>query len=166
MKKTCALILALLLVCALVNTGLAYTDIMTPGGELPIVTSDYHLVIGTPAIATVTDYDNNHLTEYLRERSGIDIEVYLFDAQEYKQQLQLMTSANEKLPDTIWAFSLNAIERESYGRQGYFIPLNDFFEDSHHQGVISPFYSFSLVPYKPLSHNNHANIVFHYRSVH
>jgi hypothetical protein len=101
MKKVSILVLALLLVCSLASTGLAYTDIMTPGGELPIVTSDYHLVIGTPAIATVTDYENNHLTQYLRERSGVDIEVYLFDAQEYRQQLQLMTSAGEKLPDTI-----------------------------------------------------------------
>ena len=129
MKKVSILVLALLLVCSLSSTGLAYTDIMTPGGELPIVTSDYHLVIGTPAVATVTDYENNHLTQYLRERSGVDIEVYLFDAQEYRQQLQLMTSAGEKLPDTIWAFNLTAVERESYGRQGYFIPLNDFFAD-------------------------------------
>ncbi len=129
MKKVSILVLALLLVCSLSSTGLAYTDIMTPGGELPIVTGDYHLVIGTPAIATVTDYENNHLTQYLRERSGVDIEVYLFDAQEYRQQLQLMTSAGEKLPDTIWAFNLTAVERESYGRQGYFIPLNDFFAD-------------------------------------
>ena len=129
MKKATVLLLALLLVCSLAVPGLAYNEIMTPGGELPIVTGDYHLVLGTPAVATVTDYENNHLTNYLRERSGIDIEIYLFDNQEYKQQLQLMTSAGEKLPDTIWSFGLSAIERESYGRQGYFIPLNDFFAD-------------------------------------
>ena len=129
MKRIAFLVLALLLVCSLAVPGLAYNEIMTPGGELPIVTGEYHLVVGTPAVATVTDYDDNHMTNYLRERSGIDIEVYLFDTQEYKQQLQLMTSAGEKLPDTIWGFSLTAVERESYGRQGYFIPLNDFFAD-------------------------------------
>ena len=55
MKRIAFLVLALLLVCSLAVPGLAYNEIMTPGGELPIVTGEYHLVVGTPAVATVTD---------------------------------------------------------------------------------------------------------------
>ena len=41
MKRTAYLMLVLLLVYALAVPGLAYNEIMTPGGELPIVTGDY-----------------------------------------------------------------------------------------------------------------------------
>lgn len=121
---------AALLLCVLLCLGMSANAAspMTEPGVLPIVTEPVKLVVGTRTIATITDYDDNVLTNKLRADTGIDIEMFLFDAAEYKTQLQLMTASGEKLPDVLLAFPLTALERESYGSQGYFIPLNDYFE--------------------------------------
>lgn len=129
MRKVLAALLSFLLVMSLLSgTAFADSSMLNEPGMLPLVKSKVKLVIGTPAIATVTDYDNNHFTNYLREKTGVDIEVFLFDSVEYRSQLQLMITANEKLPDMLWAFRLPPEERESYGRQGYFIDLLPYFE--------------------------------------
>ena len=110
---------------------MAESDLLNEFGTFPIIKngSDITITIGTPAIATVTDYDDNHLTNYWRERLGINIEVQLFDTNEYKTQLQLMTSSGERLPDILVNFALTPIERESYGSQGYFLDLLPYFEE-------------------------------------
>ena len=132
-RKLNSIILALCLLLNMIplaglGTSASAAPSATAPGELPIVTEPTKLVIGTPAIATVTDYDDNAYTIRLRKDSGIDLEIFLFDAKEYKTQLQLMTTSGEKLPDSLWAFPLTDLERESYGVQGYFIPLNDYFD--------------------------------------
>lgn len=130
MRKTLVVIMALLLVLGLAAPLThASSDLLNEPGVLPLVKEPVKLVIGTPAVATVTDYDQNNFTNYLREKTGVDIEVFLFDSVEYRSQLQLMITANEKLPDMLWAFGLPPAERENYGRQGYFIDLLPYFTE-------------------------------------
>lgn len=131
MKKILSAILALLMVLSMFSFAGAETEIeFNEAGTFPVVKNGegIKLVIGTPEVATVTDYDNNHFTNYLREKMGIEIEIQLFDNSEYKTQLQLMTSSGERLPDLLLNFNLSATERESYGSQGYFIDLLPYFE--------------------------------------
>lgn len=133
MRKVLSTVLSLLLVLSLfAGSAFAASDLLNEPGTFPIVKegSDVKLTIGTPAAATVTDYDDNHLTNYWREKMGCDIEIVLFDGSEYKTQLQLDTSAGTRLPDMLLNFSLSGTERESYGTQGYFVDLLPYF-DAH-----------------------------------
>lgn len=129
MRKMVGLFLSGLLMLTLLTGTVFASDLLNEPGTLPLVKSPVKLVIGTPAIATITDYDQNHFTNYLREKTGVDIEIFLFDGVEYRSQLQLMVSANEKLPDMLWAFRLPPAERENYGKQGYFVDLLPYFEE-------------------------------------
>lgn len=128
MRKILSMVLSLLLVLSLFGSALAASDKLNEPGAIPVAKEGAHLTVGTRQIATVTDYDDNHFTNYLREKTGVDIDVFLFDNSEYKTQLQLMTTSGEKLPDTLWNMSLTGIERESYGSQGYFIDLLPYFK--------------------------------------
>ena len=130
-KRLIALLSLLLAISLFAGSAMAESDLLNEFGTFPIIKngSDITITIGTPAIATVTDYDDNHLTNYWRERLGINIEVQLFDTNEYKTQLQLMTSSGERLPDILVNFALTPIERESYGSQGYFLDLLPYFEE-------------------------------------
>ena len=141
-------ILSTLLVFAMALTLLASTAFaaeFNDMGVFPVVKDGegIKLTIGTPEVATITDYDDNHLTNYLRERMGIEIEIQLFDGSEYKTQLQLMTSSGARMPDLLLNFSLSATEREFYGKQGYFIDLLPYFEE----GVMTRYYEGEAVSY-------------------
>lgn len=130
MRRTLLMYLSLVLVLTLFwPAALAADPVLNEPGVLPLVKEKVKLVVGTPAIATVTDYDQNHFTNYLREKTGVDIEVVLFDSTEYKSQLQLRVTGGEKLPDVLWAFPLSPSERESYGKQGYFLDLLPYFQE-------------------------------------
>ena len=78
----------------------------------------------------VTDYENNGLTQYLKENTGIDIEFFFFptNGTEAIQKLELLVSSNSELPDVIYNLYLPPTTRDSYGEQGYFLSLNDYIE--------------------------------------
>lgn len=126
-------------------TGTAFATEFNDMGTFPVVKDGetIKLVIGTPEVATVTDYDDNYFTNYLREKMGIEIEIKLFDNAEYKTQLQLMTSSGERLPDLLLNFSLTPTEREFYGSQGYFIDLLPYFEE----GTMTRYFEGEAVSY-------------------
>lgn len=131
MRKVLATVLSLLLVLSLCATSaVAASEVLNEPGTFPIVKegSDVKLVIGLPAAATITDYDDNHLTNWLRDKMGCEIEMFLFDSSEWKTQLQLMTTSGETLPDILMNMGLGAVDRESYGSQGYFVDLLPYFE--------------------------------------
>ena len=102
MRKILSMVLSLLLVLSLFGSAMAASDKLNEPGTIPVAKEGAHLTVGTRQVATVTDYDDNHFTNYLREKTGVDIDVFLFDNSEYKTQLQLMTTSGEKLPDTMW----------------------------------------------------------------
>ena len=71
MHKRFTALLSLFLVLSLfAGSAMAESDLLNEFGTFPIIKngSDITITIGTPAIATVTDYDDNHLTNYWRER--------------------------------------------------------------------------------------------------
>ncbi len=94
MRKVLSTLLALAMALTVFG-GAAFAAEFNDMGVFPVVKDGegIKLTVATPEVATITDYDNNHLTNYLRERMGVEIEVQLFDNAEYKTQLQLMTSS-------------------------------------------------------------------------
>ena len=85
------------------------------------------LTIGIPSKPDVTDYYDNVLTKYMEEKLGIKIEFALYSS-EYKNQLALQISANEKLPDILLNFNLWDV-RDQYGEDGYFLDLKPLIEE-------------------------------------
>ena len=104
-------------------------DILNELGMEPIVKEPYTLTIGLPQNTNVEDYDTNHYTQLLEKKSGMDIKFEMLPAKDAKQKLAVMVSGGSALPDII-SMALSDSEVYSYGSQGYFIPLNDYYENN------------------------------------
>ena len=91
----------------------------------------YTLTVGLPQYSVISDYDENAFTRYLEETANVNIEFVGFSStgSEYAQQLALMCSANEKLPDVLLGFKLGRYVMNQYGEDGYFVDLNDYIDD-------------------------------------
>lgn len=141
MKNTIALVLACILLLGLIPLGagaeeLAPSDVpgMTASGVLPIATEPVTITIGLMPNATVTDYEDNHFTKYLEEKTGINIEFYFFpsNSTEAQQKLELMVSSRQKLPDIIVGIPVSDAAKYSYGSQGVILDLEPYFEKYGH----------------------------------
>jgi len=88
------------------------------------------LTVGLPQYSVISDYDENAFTKYLEETTNVDIEFVSFSSSnaEYAQQLALMCSANEELPDILLGFQIGRYAMNQYGEDGYFIDLTDYIE--------------------------------------
>lgn len=107
---------------------------VTPAGELPIVESPTTLTIGLSPDESVQDYDTNYYTQYLEEHTGLDLEFFFFPSAETDttQKLALMVSAQEKLPDILLTIPVSDSVKASYGKQGVFLALDDYFDQYGH----------------------------------
>lgn len=123
-KKWMSLILALVLVLGIV-TGCGKSP---EAEELPEETVT--LTVGIPQNSNVSDYNDNAFTKYLEETANVKLKFSFFSStpSEYKQQLALMCSANEKLPDVLLGFSFDQYQTNQYGEDGFFIDLTDYIE--------------------------------------
>lgn len=130
MKRLTAALIALLMLAG-IAPAMAET---TAAGALPIATEPISLTIGLMPNATVTDYEDNHYTQYLEEQTGIDISFYFFPstAGEASQKLELMVSSGQKLPDIIVGVPMSDAAKLSYGQQGVILDLAPFFEAYGH----------------------------------
>ena len=89
------------------------------------------LTVGIAQSAKITDYEENAFTQYLEEKANVDIKFTFFtgNTSERKQQLALMCSAGEKLPDLIVGFHFDRYLTNQYGEDGYFIDLRDYIDE-------------------------------------
>lgn len=102
---------------------------VSAAGSLPIVTAPLTLTIGLRPDESVQDYDTNYYTQYLENKTGIDLDFYFFPSSESDttQKLELMVAAQEKLPDILLNMPLSDSAKASYGKQGVVLPLDDYF---------------------------------------
>jgi len=133
MKKFLAMLMALMMLCASASA-LELSEV----GVLPLTTEDVTLTIGLCENMLTTDYENNYVTQLIEERTGVKLDFVKFpsDTAEAKQKFSLMVAGNQELPD-ILVLGLNDAERFQYGRDGYFLPLNDYIEKYAHYWNIS-----------------------------
>ncbi len=99
----------------------------TPPGELPVTTEEVTLSIGITQNVRVSDYDDNYMTDMVLDECGIKLEWELFPADQPLQKFQLMVSSQQELPDIIH-FGLSDAQRAAYGKDGVFVPLNDYMD--------------------------------------
>lgn len=100
---------------------------MTGRGVLPIVESPVTLTIGHSRLPTITDWDDNHFTHWLEEKTGLNFEFELWSSAEVVQKIQLLIASDSVLPDIIFN-SLNKKDVDTYGMDGYFLPVDDYIE--------------------------------------
>lgn len=90
------------------------------------------ITVGMRQASSITSYEDNALTKYIEENTGIDIEFILFSGTtaEVQQQITLMASTNkEKLPDVIFGLSTSEKMINDFGEDGYFLDLTDLIEE-------------------------------------
>ena len=100
--------------------------------EETVTKGDNTLVIGLPQVATVTDYEDNYFTNYLEEKTGVDIEFRFFSStgSEARQQLTLLCNTTEKLPDVLLGFtSISHYQMNQFGEDGFIIDLTDLIDE-------------------------------------
>ncbi len=144
MKRTMSLVLVLAMLAMVFAFAsadeLQMSDVpgMTAPGVLPIVTEPTTLKIGTPQNVLVTDYDDNYMTKYAEELTGIDIEFDLYPGAETATYIDLMFASGNDLPD-ILAYGTNMSFATTYGAQGYLAPLTKYFDAEN--GLAYNFYN-------------------------
>ena len=145
MKKILAFLLAAMLLFTLVACGAPVeADKAAKSIEQTAQTGEYHgelpfvkpgdesvtVTIGIVTSGLVTDYKDNAYTKWLEEQTGLNLEFVQFaDAASAATQVALMIASNEKLPDILFRTGrISKQQGETYGQEGYFAPLSEYFE--------------------------------------
>ena len=91
------------------------------------VKGDGKITVGVAQDATIPDYDTNALSVWLEEQTGLDIEWVYFasSATNYKQQITLMCTGGETLPDVLLGMSFGHYVVNQFGEDGYFMDLSE-----------------------------------------
>ena len=99
--------------------------------DLTGIVEDNTVVVGIPSNATVVSYEDNALTQYMEELTGVEIEFVFFssDGTEADQQLNLMIANQEKLPDVIFGI-VDQTQATELGQQGLLCDITDFLNKS------------------------------------
>jgi len=105
-------------------------------GSLPIVPEGetVHMTFGLKTDSRATDYVNNPYTLWLREQTGIELEVIQFSgsSSDIGTQLSLMMSGGEELPDILITTGMTKALRSEYLRNGDIVNLAGYFETNAH----------------------------------
>ena len=97
-------------------------------GELPLVQpgEDNVITIGIVVSPNITDYEDNALTKWVEEQTGIDLQFVQFagTSSDAATQISLMMASGEKLPDILIQFGgIKKTQGEIYGKDGYFADI-------------------------------------------
>ena len=126
MKKFVAILLVLVIVlglCACNKAGNAPQEELTEDGRVK-------LSIGLTSNARVLSYDDNALTDWIEETCGVELEfVEYAGGTDVDTQISTTIAARQELPDILFAISLNENTMRRYGKDGYFLNLNKYYED-------------------------------------
>lgn len=97
----------------------------------PAADGDNKLVIGIQANTAVSSYDDNFLTKYLEDMTGIDLEFVLLpsDNNDLLTKLSLLVSEPDDLPDVLISGALTQEVALDYGKNGIFLPVEDYLND-------------------------------------
>ena len=111
-------------------------DGITPnaGGVFPITDEPVTMKAFIAKFAQVGEMDANYSTQYIEERTNVQIEWEVADISGAPEKLNIMLSSGEKLPDVILPgpWFLNNNNKYLYGREGVILPLDDYIEEYGH----------------------------------
>lgn len=119
MKRIVSLLLVLVMSLGILNGCSGFGD------EIP---EDATLKIGIPQSSSIADYENNGFTEYLEEKTGVEIEFVFLSATDFQTQIALTCAAQQELPDILLGFDLGHYLMNAYGEDGYFLDLTEYID--------------------------------------
>ena len=102
-------------------------EISAPG-ELPIVKETVPLSIFAMQNVNVEDYDDNKMTNFMEEQTGVEISWQLVPEKDGIQKINLMLASQTDLPDVFMNNQITADVVADMADQGVFIPLDDMIE--------------------------------------
>ena len=89
-----------------------------------------HLTVGIPASAWVLDYDDNALTNWIEETCNVELSFIQYgNSSDMATQITTTIAAGQDLPDILYGFSLGDSAISTYGNDGYFVDLSDYYAD-------------------------------------
>ena len=125
MKKFLAIVMALAIVL-----GLCACGGNEQGGGARDENGKVTLKVSMGTNANVMDYENNALTKWLEEQTGYNLEINPYPGgSEVATQISTTIAAREDLPHILWGVNLTKDTIESYGKEGYFVDLKDYYAD-------------------------------------
>ena len=128
MKKLFCMTLALLMVLGLTSAGFAEDAFVNAPGTFPIVNGDCTLTIFIASDPDVISYKENHLTKYLEELTGINLEFVTYSKQDAPTKLDLLVNSGSELPDIILAEGIDRQRIATYADAGVLLPLDAYFD--------------------------------------
>jgi putative aldouronate transport system substrate-binding protein len=102
----------------------AQGSIATPAGEFPIVTEPTVLRILLSNGEQVSDFNENAFTQWLEEKSGLDLQIEVVNSTDAQTKLNLVLASGD-LPDVLLGFPMTPSLLAQQGAEGTFIALND-----------------------------------------
>lgn len=102
----------------------AQDGIATAAGEFPIVTEPTTLRILLSNGEQVSDFNENAFTQWLEEKSGLDLQIEVVNSTDAQTKLNLVLASGD-LPDILLGFPMTPSLLAQQGAEGTFIALND-----------------------------------------
>ncbi len=125
MKKLLALLLCLVM---MLSATLAVAEsIVTPAGELPIVTQPVTLRVAIPVDAKVESIKETKLTKWLEEKTGITLEFIELSPTDVDTQINMIMNSGD-LPDIFLGYNFPYDAFISYVDAGYILAVDDLVE--------------------------------------
>ena len=116
---------------------------VTPAGEYPIVEETLTIEAFLSGTTLVDDFQNNAYTEYVLEKTNIQLEVDVTPSAEANQVVNVMLASGD-YPGLFINQNFSPAQQVLYGEQGVFLPLNDLI-DEYGVNVQRAFETFPLV---------------------
>ncbi len=102
---------------------------VTAAGSYPIVNEKIKLSVFTAATSQGTDfeYDKNKFTQWLTDKTNIDLEFVVVNSADAREKLRLSITGGD-YPDILFRSGFSLAEQLLYGSQGILLPLNDLID--------------------------------------
>jgi len=88
------------------------------------------LTIAVPESTRIADWDENHMTKYIEETLGVDLEFEVYAAANFTSKINTMVMSGDELPDMIMGNGLGSLV-QTWGQAGALVELTDYYEDAN-----------------------------------
>jgi ABC-type glycerol-3-phosphate transport system substrate-binding protein len=125
MNKKLLYTIIVLGILALSFSAQAQGGIATPAGQFPIVTEPTVITILLDTVDPgVSDYNTNAYTQWLEQKTGLDLQIDVVTAVDAQTKLNLALASGD-LPDILLGMPMTPSLLAQQGADGTFLPLND-----------------------------------------
>lgn len=97
-------------------------------GTFPLVTEKATLKVMIPSNSLVENFETNEFTKWYEEKTNVHVEWIIVPQQSASEKLNLMLASGD-YPDIIMGMGVSAAQQMIYGKQGVFLPLNDYIDE-------------------------------------